>query len=212
MDYRKRIREGSGPSDFVRDSFIYLHAWLLEQIVAPSEAEFLADMTRKVDWSDHAEKEDFLTLMDYFSRRSSVSSDMSWGEVVCYSAIAIGFPLLLFLGVIAFVFSESEHNASVHCSQFCMQFISSRGNEYFCEIDEDYLTDRFNLTGLNTDVQYYQYALDLVTDVFDLDCDDDMREQIEKSARHLYGLVHARYITTTRGLGKMVSLKYRPGS
>jgi len=89
-------------------------------------------------------------------------------------------------------------------------FISSRGNEYFCEIDEDYLTDRFNLTGLNTDVQYYQYALDLVTDVFDLDCDDEMREQIEKSARHLYGLVHARYITTTRGLAKMLE-KYKKG-
>lgn len=87
---------------------------------------------------------------------------------------------------------------------FSLQFISSRGNEYFCEIDEEYLTDRFNLTGLNTEVQYYQYALDLVTDVFDLDCDDDMRETIEKSARHLYGLVHARYIVTTRGLAKMV--------
>lgn len=87
-----------------------------------------------------------------------------------------------------------------------MQFISSRGNEYFCEIDEEYLTDRFNLTGLNTEVQYYQYALDLVTDVFDLDCDDDMRESIEKSARHLYGLVHARYIVTTRGLAKMVHI------
>jgi hypothetical protein len=86
------------------------------------------------------------------------------------------------------------------------QFVSSRGNEYFCEIDEDYLTDRFNLTGLNTEVSYYQYALDLVTDVFDLDADDDLREQIEKSARHLYGLVHARYIVTTRGLAKMVWL------
>ena len=84
------------------------------------------------------------------------------------------------------------------------QFISSRGNEYFCEIDEEYLTDRFNLTGLQSEVQYYQYALDLVTDVFDLDCEDDMRETIEKSARHLYGLVHARYIVTTRGLAKMV--------
>lgn len=31
-----------------------------------------------------------------------------------------------------------------------------------------------------------------------------MREQIEKSARHLYGLVHARYIVTTRGLARMV--------
>ncbi|QKX56080.1 uncharacterized protein TRUGW13939_03180 [Talaromyces rugulosus] len=93
---------------------------------------------------------------------------------------------------------------------FIPQFISSRGNEYFCEIDEEYLTDRFNLTGLNTEVQYYQYALDLITDVFDLDADDDLREQIEKSARHLYGLVHARYIVTTRGLAKMLD-KYKKG-
>ena len=89
------------------------------------------------------------------------------------------------------------------------QFISSRGNEYYCEIDEEYLTDRFNLTGLQQEVQYYQYALDLVTDVFDLDCEDDMRETIEKSARHLYGLVHARYIVTTRGLAKMVRISAR---
>ncbi|RKF75361.1 Casein kinase II subunit beta-2 [Golovinomyces cichoracearum] len=91
-----------------------------------------------------------------------------------------------------------------------LRFISSRGNEYFCEIDEDYLTDRFNLTGLNTEVQYYHYAVDLIMDVFELDCDDDMREVIEKSARHLYGLVHARYIVTTRGLAKMLE-KYKKG-
>jgi len=101
--------------------------------------------------------------------------------------------------------SESD---SDYTSYWRDWFISSRGNEYFCEVDEDYLTDRFNLTGLNTEVQYYQYALDLVTDVFDLDCDDDMRETIEKSARHLYGLVHARYIVTTRGLAKMLE-KYK---
>ncbi|TWU75407.1 casein kinase 2 regulatory subunit [Metarhizium rileyi] len=101
--------------------------------------------------------------------------------------------------------SESD---SDYTSYWRDWFISSRGNEYFCEIDEDYLTDRFNLTGLNTEVQYYQYALDLVTDVFDLDCDDEMRETIEKSARHLYGLVHARYIVTTRGLTKMLD-KYK---
>ncbi|KAJ9402512.1 hypothetical protein DTO282F9_708 [Paecilomyces variotii] len=95
-------------------------------------------------------------------------------------------------------------------TSFIFQFISSRGNEYFCEIDEEYLTDRFNLTGLNTEVQYYQYALDLITDVFDLDADDELREQIEKSARHLYGLVHARYIVTTRGLAKMLD-KYKKG-
>ena len=84
------------------------------------------------------------------------------------------------------------------------QFLSSRGNEYFCEIDEEYIMDRFNLTGLNTEVQYYQHALDLVTDAFDVECDDKMRDAVEKSARHLYGLVHARYIVTTRGLARMV--------
>ncbi|KAL1901743.1 WD40 repeat protein [Ceratocystis pirilliformis] len=87
-------------------------------------------------------------------------------------------------------------------------FISMRGHEYFCEVDEEYLTDRFNLTGLNSEVQYYQYAMDLITDMFELECDDDMRDAIEKSARQLYGLVHARFIVTTRGLGKMLE-KYK---
>ncbi|KAI5819633.1 casein kinase II beta subunit [Pyronema omphalodes] len=87
-------------------------------------------------------------------------------------------------------------------------FVATRGHEYFCEIDEEYLTDRFNLTGLQAEVTYYQYALDLITDVFDFDCNDDIREQIEKSARQLYGLVHARYIITTRGLQKMLE-KYK---
>jgi len=59
-------------------------------------------------------------------------------------------------------------------------------------------------------VQDYQYALDLITDVFDMDVDEPTRERIEKSARHLYGLIHARYIVTTRGLAKMME-KYKSG-
>lgn len=43
-----------------------------------------------------------------------------------------------------------------------------------------------------------------------MEVDEDMREQIEKSARHLYGLVHARYVVTTRGLSKMVSYPTLP--
>lgn len=127
-----------------------------------------------------------------------------------YFAVALStFLLRSFLTPFAFVHdavgsSTKPYTMELTALTYPQKFISSRGNEYFCEIDEEYLTDRFNLTGLNTEVQYYQYALDLVTDVFDLDCDDEMREQIEKSARHLYGLVHARYIVTTRGLAKMV--------
>ena len=42
-------------------------------------------------------------------------------------------------------------------------FLSTRGNEYFCEVDEEYIVDKFNLTGLNTEVSHYQKALDLIT-------------------------------------------------
>lgn len=40
--------------------------------------------------------------------------------------------------------------------------------------------------------------------------DEDLRETIENSARYLYGLIHARYIITTRGLAKMVSSQNVP--
>ena len=37
--------------------------------------------------------------------------------------------------------------------------------EYFAEVDEDYILDRFNLTGLGNEVvQEYSRALDLITD------------------------------------------------
>ncbi|CAJ0752379.1 8757_t:CDS:10 [Entrophospora sp. SA101] len=87
-------------------------------------------------------------------------------------------------------------------------FLSTKGNEYFCEVDEEYILDRFNLTGLNSEVQHYVQALDLITDSLEEELDDEMREAVEKSARHLYGLIHARFIITNRGLGKMLE-KYK---
>ncbi|KDN53030.1 hypothetical protein K437DRAFT_253684 [Tilletiaria anomala UBC 951] len=86
-------------------------------------------------------------------------------------------------------------------------YLALKGNEYFCEVDEDYILDRFNLTGLNAEVQNYPQALDLITDAPD-EAYEDAREHIEAQGRLLYGLVHARYILTTRGLAKMVE-KYK---
>lgn len=113
----------------------------------------------------------------------------------------------------------SSGSSDYAASTWISWFLSTKGNEYFCELDEDYILDRFNLTGLNTEVHHYVYALDLITDALgvfrifvcanpDEQLDESQRDQIESQARILYGLIHARYIVTTRGLAKMVRFEF----
>ncbi|ODQ78213.1 hypothetical protein BABINDRAFT_162877 [Babjeviella inositovora NRRL Y-12698] len=90
-------------------------------------------------------------------------------------------------------------------------FLGTKGNEYFCDIDFEYITDRFNLTGLSTEVNRISAAIDIITDNAKIEGQPaEVKEQLEYNARFLYGLVHARYIITQRGLAKMLE-KYRNG-
>ena len=82
-------------------------------------------------------------------------------------------------------------------------FCSLKGNELFVEVDDDYIRDTFNLYGLRSRVRYYDLALDQILGGEAPDEDDVETPrfmEIYKDATELYGLIHARFLITPRGL------------
>ncbi|KAF3569825.1 hypothetical protein F2Q69_00062247 [Brassica cretica] len=103
--------------------------------------------------------------------------------------------------------SEGDDDDTSWISWFC----NLRGNDFFCEVDEDYIQDDFNLCGLSGQVPYYEYALDLILDVESSNSEmftEEQNELVESAAEMLYGLIHVRYILTTKGLAAMTE-KYK---
>ncbi|TYG43602.1 hypothetical protein ES288_D11G030800v1 [Gossypium darwinii] len=103
--------------------------------------------------------------------------------------------------------SGSDGDDTSWISWFC----NLRGNEFFCEVDVDYIQDDFNLCGLSSQVPYYDYALDLILDIESSHGDmftEEQNELVESAAEMLYGLIHARFILTSKGMAAMLD-KYK---
>ena len=85
-------------------------------------------------------------------------------------------------------------------------FCDLEGHEFFCEVDEEYIRDNFNLHGLREKVQHFNEAMHMLLNSESPDS-DDLNDQnfleIYQSAMDLYGLIHARFILSPRGLAMM---------
>lgn len=143
--------------------------------------------------------------------------------------------------------SEADEDSDLSCFDeedvsWITWFCSQKGNEFFCEVEDDYILDDFNLSGLRSLFKYYEYALDLILDaesshgtkllnysnlvmynlnhheflstiyfayaLINLYTDDsftyEKNNEVESEAEMLYGLIHVRYISTSKGMTAMV--------
>jgi len=102
--------------------------------------------------------------------------------------------------------SSSDITASEDEATWIAWYCGLRGNDFFCEVDEEYIQDYFNLSGLSTMVgKCYEHSLDLILDI-DIPLDkmsEAQQEIVESGAELLYGLIHARFILTPRGMQRM---------
>ncbi|XP_017837904.2 suppressor-of-stellate-like protein [Drosophila busckii] len=98
-----------------------------------------------------------------------------------------------------------------HDGSWISWFLSLPMNEFLCRVPVDYIQDRFNLTGLDAQLgSQLSDALDLVLESeFDTECFQQVETDLDAAAK-LYGLIHARYILTARGIDDMC-MKYQRG-
>ncbi|RMZ87868.1 hypothetical protein DV736_g4907, partial [Chaetothyriales sp. CBS 134916] len=131
-------------------------------------------------------------------------------------------------------YSDMSQSSSQSPDSWIAQFCSLVGHEYFAEVSEDFIEDDFNLTGLQSQVTMYKEALEMILDVEPSETGSSMLDDaaapnggrrqsgrqsassrrhartnsdtsmIESSAELLYGLIHARYITSRPGIQQMM--------
>ncbi|KAK2195526.1 bifunctional Casein kinase II [Babesia duncani] len=100
---------------------------------------------------------------------------------------------------------------SGHALHWIQWFVGLDGNDFLLEIDESYIRDPFNLCGLRI-MKNYDSAMEMILgyapseDIFM----DGKFLDLYRSATDLYGMIHARFITSPMGL-QLMKEKYLQG-
>ncbi|SOV15297.1 casein kinase II beta chain [Plasmodium sp. gorilla clade G2] len=75
-------------------------------------------------------------------------------------------------------------------------------SNFLVEVDNEYITDSFNLYGLKTEIPNFNHLISIIAGDAPED-DDDSKNSFSKDCICLYSLIHARFITTPKGLSLM---------
>ncbi|KAL4476836.1 hypothetical protein ABPG72_010673 [Tetrahymena utriculariae] len=85
-------------------------------------------------------------------------------------------------------------------------FCALEDHQFLCEVDDDYIRDNFNLYGIKQKFNHYNDTIEMILSSESPD-DDDLEDErfleIYQEATDVYGLIHARFITSPKGLALM---------
>ncbi|CAG9328714.1 unnamed protein product [Blepharisma stoltei] len=100
----------------------------------------------------------------------------------------------------------AEYEEELSTDGWIQWFCSLEGHEFFVEVDEEFIKESFNLYGLVPKVPHYREALEMILS-FGTPDEDDLQDdkflELYGEATDLYGMIHARYILSPRGLALM---------
>lgn len=81
--------------------------------------------------------------------------------------------------------------------------LTSNYGKYLCEIDRDFITDKFNLTGIPQEFAYFDKLYKILLSDKPIPQTSQTDEYNFYDLLTLYGLIHARYIISPNGLHRM---------
>jgi len=113
-----------------------------------------------------------------------------------------------------YVFAGPCAKCPSYVEPWIKQFCSLQGNEWYVQIDEEWAGDNFNHFGLQECIPDYEIALEMVTDKHGNEWSsfsDQTLSKIVAQSRHLFGLMHARYICQSEGL-RQIKKRYINGT
>lgn len=101
--------------------------------------------------------------------------------------------------------TSDSKNESVSWAQW---FTHKVRNNFLVEVDHEYIVDAFNLYGLKSEIPNFNSVLAIIAG--DAPDENEVVGDMGKNAIYLYSLIHARFITSPKGLSLMKD-KYENG-